>query len=118
MGRLHDVALGHATMVGVHGVATAWLEVLNIAKPELAATVLVTLELGDGSIRCLGSIESNDTGASGAAAWLVLDLGLLNLADGSEQLDQILVTSGPRKLRKGVSEYDLYEIAVEQGVHD
>lgn len=92
-------------MVGVHGVATAGLEVLNIAKPELAATVLVSLELGYGSIRCLSSVESNDTGTSGAAAWLVLDLGLLDLAYGPEQLDQILITSGPWKLQRNVSKH-------------
>ena len=90
-------------MVGVHGVAPAWLEVLDVAEPELTATVLISLELGNGGIGCLGSIEPNDTGTSGAAARLVLNLGLLNFTDSSEQLDQILVTGGPGKLQKRVS---------------
>lgn len=101
--RLHYVALGHAAMVGVHCVATAGLEVLDVAEPELTATVLVTLELGYGSIGRLGSIESDDTSSSGAATRFVLDLGLLNFTNRAEQLDQVFVASRPRELQEGVS---------------
>lgn len=91
-------------MIGVHAVTTALGEVLDVAESKLATTILVSLELGDGSIGGLGSIESHDTGTSGAAAWLVLDFGLLDLSDGSEELDQVLIAGGPRKLRR-VSAY-------------
>lgn len=86
-------------MVGVHAVTTTLGEVLDVAESKLAATILVSLELGDGSISGFSSIEAHDTGTSGAAARFVLDLGLLDLSDGSEELDQVLIAGGPRKLR-------------------
>ena len=91
-------------MVGVHCVTPARLEVLDVAEPELTATVLISLELGNGSVGSLGSIESDNTGSSGAAARFVLDLSLLDFTNCSKQLDQVLVTSGPRELQKRVSE--------------
>lgn len=87
-------------MVGVHCVTSAGLEVLDVAKPKLTTTVLISLELGYGSIGCLGSIKANNTSSSGAAARFVLDFSLLNFTDRPEQLDQVLVASGPGKLRK------------------
>lgn len=90
-------------MVGVHCVAPAGLEVLDVAEPELTATVLISLELGYGSIGCLGGIESHNTSSPGAATWFVLDLGLLNFTDRPEQLDKVLVAGGPRKLQERVS---------------
>lgn len=113
VGRLHYVALGHATVVGVHCVTPAGLEVLDVAKPELTATVLVSLELGYGSISCLGNIESDNASSSGAAAGFVLDLGLLNFTDRPEQLDEVLVASGPRKLQERVSESYPRDVTVE-----
>lgn len=105
MGRLHDVVLSQTTNIGVHAVTTtAWCEVLDVAESELASTILIALELGYGSVGGLSSIEAHDAGASGASAWFVLDLGLLNLSNGSKKLDQVLVTSRPRKLREGVSD--------------
>lgn len=98
-GCLHDVVLSQATVVRVHGVTTALGEVLDVAESKLAATVLVSLELGDGSISRLGSIEAHDTGTTGAAAWFVLDLGLLDLSDCSEELDQVFIAGGPRQLQ-------------------
>lgn len=114
VGRLHYVALGHATMVGVHCVTASGCEVLDVAEPELTATVLISLELGYGSIGCLGSIESNDTSSSGAAARFVLDLGLLNFTDRPEQLDQVFVASGPRKLQERVSGSYPRDVTVEK----
>lgn len=90
-------------MVGVHRVTTAGLEVLDVAESELTATVLISLELGYGSIGCLGSIESDNTSSSGAAARFVLDLGLLDFADRPEQLNQVLIAGGPRELQARVS---------------
>lgn len=87
-------------MVCVHAVTPTWCEIFDVAEPELAATILVSLELGDSSIGGLGSIEAHDTGASGASARFVLDLGLLNLSNGPEEFDQVLVTGRPWKLRK------------------
>jgi hypothetical protein len=115
-GRLHDVALGHATMVGVHGITPAGLKVLDVAEPQLTTTILVSLELGNGSIGRLGSIESDHTGASRAAARFVLDLGLFNFADGPEQLDQVIVARGPGKLHR-VSEANRWAVAVEAVIH-
>lgn len=87
-------------MIGVHGITTTALcEVLDITESKLAATVLVSLELGDGSISGLSSIEAYDAGASGAAARLILDLGLLDLSNGPEKLDQVFITGGPWQLR-------------------
>lgn len=118
VGRLHYVALGHATVVGIHCVTPAGLEVLDVAEPELTATVLVSLELGYGSIGCLGSIESDNTSSSGAATRFVLNLGLLNFADRPEQLDQVLVASGPRKLQERVSGSCLTDVTEQSKLGD
>ena len=91
-------------MIGVHCVTSAGLEVLDVAKSELTATVLISLELGYGSIGCLGSIKSDNTSSSGAAARFVLNFGLLNFTDRPEQFDQVLVASRPRELQERVSE--------------
>lgn len=97
-GCLHDIVLSQATVIGVHAITTALGDVLDVAESKLAATILVSLELGDGSISSIGSVETHDTGTSGAATWFVLDLGLLDLSDGSEELDQVLIAGGPREL--------------------
>lgn len=103
-------------MVGVHAVTTAALrEVLDVAESKLAATVLVSLELRDGSIGGLGSIKANHAGAPGASAWLVLDLRLLDLSDGSEELNQILVAGRPWKLRGLSAIRTGQELAARQG---
>jgi len=78
--------------IGVHGVVVLLrVEVLGIGDIERTTAVLVTLELGDSSFGCVGVVEADDTGTAGAAARLILDLGLLNLADSLEQLNEVLV---------------------------
>lgn len=87
----------------IHGIAAAAAarrEILDITESERSASVLVALELGDGGLGSTNAIEPNDTSSPGATTGLVLDLGLLNLADCCEQLDQILVARGPWKLCK------------------
>ena len=72
--------------IGIHGLGTTLVEVLDEAQIERAATVLVSLELLNGGFSRLGAIKAHDTAAAGATARLILDLSLLNLADSSEEL--------------------------------
>ncbi len=97
---LHDLVLGDARVgIRVHAViAASGLKVPHEAQTQRTTAVLVTLELGDGSVRGVGTVEPNDTGAARASTRLVLDLGLLNLADGGEEIDEIFVTRGPGEL--------------------
>jgi hypothetical protein len=78
---LHDLILGQAGGLGFHSISTtARSLILDEAQTKRATTVLVTRELLDSGLRIFGS-----------AVWLILDFGLLNLSDGSEEFDQILV---------------------------
>lgn len=86
-------------MVRVHAVATAGNGVPDERKAERTAAVLVALELCDGRLGRLGRVKANDTGAARAARGLVLNLSLLNLADGRKELDKILIRRRPRQLR-------------------
>lgn len=96
---LHDLVLGQATMgVGVHAVDSSWCHVLNEAKAKRSPSILVALELRD---RCLGSVravKAHNTCTPRASTRLVLDLSLLNLTDGREQLNKVFIASGPREL--------------------
>lgn len=98
VGRLHDVVLRQAAMIGLHGVTTARLDVPDVAETQLTSAVLVALELRDCSVGGFGSIESDDTSASGAAAWFVLDFRLLDISDGAEELDEVLIARRPWEL--------------------
>lgn len=95
---LHNVILGQATVIGLHGITAAWLKVSDIAEPKLTATILVTLELGNTSVCSLGGVEADDTSSTGATAWLVLDLGLFNLSYRTKEFNQILIAGGPWEL--------------------
>lgn len=86
--------------IRVHAVAAARGDVFDKAETERASAVLVSLELRNGRVGCFGRIETNNTSTTGPAAGLVLNLGLLNLANGSEQLDEIFVAGRPGKLTK------------------
>ncbi len=98
---LHDLILRQACGLGLHSIsATAWSLIFDEAQTKRATTVLVTRELFDSSLRVLSSVEANNASASGSAIGLVLDFGLLDLSDGGEELDQVLVACGPRKLLK------------------
>lgn len=88
--------------IGIHHVTRyARRDILDEAETEGTTTVLVPLEFRDCRFRCVGAVESNNARAAGSAARLVLDLGLLNLADGREELNKVFVTSGPWELCHG-----------------
>lgn len=54
----------------------------------------------DRSLGVLSAVELNNTSAPRAAIRLVLNLRTLNLPDGVEQLNKVIVAGGPRKLQK------------------
>lgn len=89
--RSHDIVLGQTTVVSLHSIDTARLNVSDVAETELTSAVLVSLELGDRSVCSLSSVETDNSGAPGPAARFVLDLRLLDVSDGAKQLDQVLV---------------------------
>ena len=78
--------------------ASALVQILDKAEVQGTAAVLVRLELGDGRVRRVRIVESNNTGALGSSTWLVLDLSLFHLSNGSEKLYKILVACRPRQL--------------------
>lgn len=84
-----------------HVVGTALVEVLDKAEVQGTTTVLVSLELGDGRLSSLRTIEANHAGSSRPATGLVLNLSLLNLADGGEELDQVVIAGRPWELGGG-----------------
>lgn len=104
---LHDLVLGKAGMsVSLHALRTRLLglllvHVLDKAQVERAATILVTLELGNGGLSVVIGIKSDDTRTSGATTGLILNLGLLDLTNRSKELDEIFVASGPGQLESG-----------------
>lgn len=104
-GRLHDLVLRQTTVdVGIHGISGAGRDVLDEAEAEGPSAILVVLELGDGRFGSVGRVESDNAGTAGSTTRLILDFGLLNLAYGREELDQIVVACRPRKLE--ASQYD------------
>lgn len=89
---LHHLILGQASMgIGVHVLRSALVEVLDKVQVEGTSTVLIRLELANRSLCRLSAVESNNTSAAGSATWFVLDFSLLNLANGCEKLDKIIV---------------------------
>ena len=95
---LHDLILSQASCLGLHRITAARSLILDEGQAKRTTPVLVSRELLNGSIGVLGSIESNNTSSAGSAIWLVLDLGLLDLANGGEELNEIFVAGRPRKL--------------------
>jgi hypothetical protein len=86
--------------IGIHAVTSARVEVLDVAQAEGPAAVLVALELGDRRLGGVRAVETDNAAALGPAAdGLILNLGLLDLADGGEEFNQIVVARGPGKLR-------------------
>lgn len=69
--------------VGVHAVATR-LDVFDKAETKGSASVLVALELRDGSLCRVRIVEADHSATTRSTAGLVLDLGLFDLADGRE----------------------------------
>jgi hypothetical protein len=89
---LHDLILRQAaSSISVHGIASSRSLVFDKAEAKWSSTILVTRELLNSSIGILSGVESDDSGTSGSAVWFILDFGLLNLANGGEQLNQILI---------------------------
>lgn len=95
---LHDIVLCQAAVVSVHSVPTAGLKIADETEAQLAPAILITLEFSNSCVGSLSRVETDDTGASGAAARFVLDFGLLHVAYRAEELDKILVTSRPWQL--------------------
>ncbi len=100
---LHNLILSQTRSLGVHSVTATRGLIFDKAQAKWASAVLVALKLGDRSLGRIGGIETNHTRPTGAAAGLVLDLSLFDLADCAEQLYKVLVASRPWKLGKGVS---------------
>jgi hypothetical protein len=95
---LHDMIL---SACGVHHVTASTVGDIGIAnKGQLQRTtaVLVASEFGNGSLSILGRVELNNTRSFGAAVPFVLNLGFLDRADRGEEVDEILVASGPGEL--------------------
>lgn len=113
--QLHDVVLREtAVFSGVHSIPTTatWRKVSDEAQTELSTPVLIALELGDGRVGSLSRVEANHTCAFGAAGGLVLDLRLLNVTNGAEQLHKIFVASRPGQV---ADEDDLVPVAIRGG---
>jgi hypothetical protein len=91
---LHDLLLQRTRGLDVHGGA-GLVGVLHVRQAEGTAAVHVLLELGDSRSGVVLRAEFDHAGAARATVGLVLDLGTLDLADGGEQLDQILVAGAP-----------------------
>lgn len=108
----------------LHRVASVVGGVSDVTQAERTTTVEITGEFGceelvftnrhrvkwaltDSRLGILSIVELDDTGSPGATTGLVLNLGALNLSDGVEELNEIIVASRPRKLiiqvRKGNS---------------
>jgi type IV secretory pathway VirJ component len=94
---LHDLLLQRTRRLDVHGGA-GLVGVLDVGEAEGTAAVHVLLELGDSRSCVVLGAELDDTGATRATVGLVLNLRALDLADGGEQLDQILVAGAPGKV--------------------
>lgn len=98
---LHDLILRQASVGSIRlHLFNGGTRVLvsDKAQAQRSTAVLVALELLDRRLRRVRRVEADNASATRATAGLVLDLGLFDLADSSEELDQILVGGGPGKL--------------------
>lgn len=86
--------------VGIHAVTTTGRDILDVAQAQGTTAVLVALELGDGGLGGVGAVEADNTTSARATARLVLNLRLLDLTDGLEEFDQIVIARRPGKLGK------------------
>ena len=93
---LHHLLLQVAALL-IHHVATL-TAVLDEAEAERTTTVLVACELGDGGLGVRLRAKLDNACTCRATVWLVLDLGALDLPDGGEELDKVLVAGAPWKL--------------------
>jgi hypothetical protein len=78
--------------LGFHGITTTtWGLVLDKSQTKWSTTILITGEFLDSGFGVLSRVEANNTSSTGSSIWFVLDFGLLDLSDGGEELDKILV---------------------------
>jgi hypothetical protein len=84
--------------IRIHAVTARRIQVLDEAETQRPTAILIALELGNGGLGGLGAVEADNSATARSSARLVLDLGLLDFADSSEQLDQIFVAGRPRQL--------------------
>lgn len=98
--QLHDLILSEATsrLSALHEVGTTLIGIFDIGQTKGTATVLVAGELGNRGSGIVWRVEFDNTSATRASVGLVLNLGTFDLADGREELDEILVACGPGKL--------------------
>lgn len=97
---LSEAAVG----IGIHAVSGSRRDILDVAQAERPTAVLITLKLGDGGLGRVGTVEADHTAAARPTARLVLDLGLLNLTNGGEEFNKIVVARGPGKLGHTVNQ--------------
>ena len=96
---LHDLLLSHDSGFGAfHSVHAVRVGILDEGETERSPAVLIASELGDGSLSIVVGAEFDHTSASRAAIWFILNLRSLDLANSREQLDEVFVAGGPRKL--------------------
>lgn len=102
----------------LHGVATTNVGIFDIGQTEGTTTVLIASkfccipckykavfpytkdQLTDRGLGIIGRVKFDNACASGSTIWLILDLRSLDLANGGEELDQILVAGRPGQLRR------------------
>lgn len=77
------------------------MQILDEAQVKWSAAILVSLELGNCRVRRFRGVKPDDSRTTRSTTGLILYLSLLDFADGSEQLNQVLVASRPRKLNSG-----------------
>lgn len=95
----HDLILCEVSDFCFHSITGTTRDlVFDKAQAERTASVLIAREFFNGGICILGRVKSNNTSTTGSAIRLILDLSLLDLANGGEQFNKILVASGPWEL--------------------
>jgi len=84
--------------VCIHAVARARRNVLDKAQTKRAPAVLIALKLGNSGLGCVRVVKAHYAGTARPSARLVLNLGLLDLANCREKLNKIVVARRPRQL--------------------
>lgn len=94
---LHHLVLCHPA-IGFHSISSILVAVFNIRQAQGSTTVDVSSKLSDGSFSVIGTVKFHHTCTTRSSVGFVLDLGTLDLSDGGEQLDKIIVAGGPWEL--------------------
>jgi len=87
--------------VGIHAVNSSRCHVLDEAEAKRSPSILIALELRDRCLSSVRAVKTHYTCTSRASTGLVLNLSLLNLTNGREQLDEVFIASGPWELELG-----------------